>query len=102
MEGVIRLSIEQPWFRKLKDCCRHGWKLVTERQADPWEKALLVCGCPVACANRAEVRGLARQWVLISGPMVDREMVPEDQMATVIVRKIKTIDPLSNVDIWLK
>ncbi|MBI4766135.1 MAG: hypothetical protein HY787_16305 [Deltaproteobacteria bacterium] len=69
-----------------------GWKLVTERQADPWERALLVCGCPVACANRAEVKGLAGQWVLISGPMVDREMVPEDQMATIILQKIEIID----------
>jgi hypothetical protein len=69
-----------------------GWKLDTERQTDPWGKALLVCGCAVACADRTEVKGLARQWVLISGPMVDREMVPEDQMATFIVQKIKTID----------
>lgn len=66
-----------------------GWKLVTERQPDQWEKAILVCGCPVACANRPEVKGLARQWVLISGPMIDLEMVPEEKMAAVVVRKIQ-------------
>jgi 3-hydroxyacyl-[acyl-carrier-protein] dehydratase len=66
-----------------------GWKLVTERQADSWEMALLVCGCPVACANRPEVKGLARQWVLISGPMIDSEVVPEKEMAAVIVGRIQ-------------
>jgi 3-hydroxyacyl-[acyl-carrier-protein] dehydratase len=67
-----------------------GWTLITEGQADPWQRALLVCGCPVACADRAEVRGLAGQWILISGAMVDREMVPEDHLATVIIGKIKS------------
>jgi 3-hydroxyacyl-[acyl-carrier-protein] dehydratase len=66
-----------------------GWKLVTEQKAEPWEKAILVCGCPVACANRPEVKGLARQWVLISGAMIDLEMVPEEKMAEMIVRKVK-------------
>jgi hypothetical protein len=65
-----------------------GWKLVTERQAVPWEKAMLVCGCPVACANRPEVKDLAEEWVLISGPMIDLKMVPEKEMAAVVVRKI--------------
>lgn len=65
------------------------WELVTERRADPWERALLVCGCPVACANRPEVKHLARQWVLVSGAMIDLEMVPEKEMAEVIVRKIQ-------------
>lgn len=65
------------------------WKLVTEQQADQWEKAILVCGCPVACANRPEIVALARQWVLISGPMIDLEMVPEEKMASMVVRKIQ-------------
>lgn len=68
-----------------------GWKLVTERQADPWETALLVCGCPVACANREEVKGLARQWVLISGPMVDLQQVSEEEVAAVVSRKLLRI-----------
>jgi 3-hydroxyacyl-[acyl-carrier-protein] dehydratase len=66
-----------------------GWKLITERQAAPWEKALLVCGCPVACVNRVEAKALARQWILISGPMVDLKTVPEEEMAAVVVGKIQ-------------
>jgi 3-hydroxyacyl-[acyl-carrier-protein] dehydratase len=74
--------------REIEKMLPAGWKLVTERQADPWEKAILVCGCPVACANRPEVKGLAKEWVLISGPMIDLKMVPEEEMAAVVVRKI--------------
>ena len=66
-----------------------GWQLVTERQADPWERALLVCGCPVACANRLEIKDWARRWVLVSGPMVDLQTVPEDELASVVVSKIQ-------------
>ncbi len=66
-----------------------GWRMVTERQADPWERALLVCGCPVACANRPEIKGWARRWVLVSGPMVDLQTMPEDELAAVVVSKIQ-------------
>ncbi len=75
--------------REIEKLLPAGWKLVTERQADPWEMALLVCGCPVACANRPEVKGLAKEWVLISGPMIDLKIVPEEEMAAVVVRKIQ-------------
>lgn len=66
-----------------------GWKLIAERQADPWERALLVCGCPVACANRPEIKDWARCWVVVSGPMVDLQAVPETEMAKVIIRKLQ-------------
>ena len=63
--------------------------MTTEQAANQWEKAILVCGCPVACADRPEVRDLARHWILISGPMIDLELVPEEKMAAVVVRKIQ-------------
>ena len=66
-----------------------GWKMVADQPTNQWEKAILVCGCPVACADRPAIRNLARQWVLVSGPMIDLEYVPEDKMAAVIVQKIQ-------------
>ena len=83
--GIDRTAL----VREIESLLPPEWKLETERQADPWEMGLLVCGCPVACANREEVKGLARHWVLISGPMVDLETVPEEEMAAVVVRKIQ-------------
>ncbi len=65
-----------------------GFKLSTGKPMEPWEKAVLVCGCPVACAYQPEVKVLAQEWILISGPMIDLETVPEEKMAPMIVRKI--------------
>jgi len=63
-------------------------KLVTEQTVTPWEKAILVCGCPTACADKPALRRLAKQWILVSGPMIDFEMISEDRMAAVIAEKI--------------
>ena len=65
-------------------------KLVTEQTVTPWEKAILVCGCPTACADKPALRRLAKQWIRVSGQMIDFEGVPEDQMAAIIARKIQT------------
>lgn len=67
-----------------------GRQLATEQSAEPWEKAVLVCGCPTACADKPTLRRLAKQWIRVSGQMIDFEGVPEDQMAAIIARKIKT------------
>jgi 3-hydroxyacyl-[acyl-carrier-protein] dehydratase len=75
--------------REIEKLLPAGWKLVTERQASSWDKAILVCGCPVACAYRPEVKVLARHWILISGPMIDHKTVPEEEMAAEVVKKIQ-------------
>ena len=54
---------------------------------EPWDIAILVCGCPVACLDRPETRALARKWVLASGSMVDLHSVPMERLATVLVEK---------------
>jgi 3-hydroxyacyl-[acyl-carrier-protein] dehydratase len=75
--------------REIERLLPEGWNLVRERQAGPWDKAILVCGCPVACAYRSEVKVLARRWVLISGAMIDHKTIPEEEMAAEVVRKIQ-------------
>ena len=75
--------------QKIEKLLPQGFKLSTDKPMVPWEKGILICGCPVACANRPEVKTLARQWVLISGPMIDFEKVPEEKMAEVVAGKIQ-------------
>ena len=75
--------------QKIEKLLPAGWKLITEQSAGQWGKAILVCGCPVACADCPEVKVLAREWILISGPMIDFEGVLEVNMAEVVVRKIQ-------------
>jgi hypothetical protein len=68
------------------------YKMETEQSAEPWEKAVLVCGCPTACADMPALRHLANQWVLVAGPTIDFETVTEQSMAELIVRKIFQLD----------
>jgi len=78
--------------QEIKKLLLPRYKLVTEQTATPWEKAILVCGCPTACANKPALRCLANQWILVAGPTIDFETVPEQSMAELIVRKIQTKD----------
>ena len=65
-----------------------GWELTSNSAIAPWEKAILVCGCPVACGDHPGLKNLARKWILVSGAMVDLEWVPEEQIPSVVVKKI--------------
>jgi len=66
-------------------------RLTTDRLSSGWEIAIFVCGCPIACADRPAVRHMSRHWIRVRGATVDLELVPEDEMAVVIARKIKTL-----------
>ncbi|HIJ76048.1 MAG TPA: hypothetical protein HPP81_04955 [Deltaproteobacteria bacterium] len=56
---------------------------------EKWELGVLVCGCPVACADRVETRSLALEWIVVTGPNVDLESISENELATVVALKIK-------------
>jgi len=56
--------------------------------SSPWDMGILVCGCPIACADRPDVRGVAERWIRVAGPTVDLDSKEEDKMAAVIVEKI--------------
>ncbi|MGA2936157.1 MAG: hypothetical protein ABSF52_03550 [Syntrophobacteraceae bacterium] len=56
---------------------------------EKWELGILVCGCPVACADRPATRSLALEWIVVSGPIVDLESISENELATVVALKIK-------------
>ncbi len=54
-----------------------------------WELGILVCGCPVACADRPEARSPAFEWIVVSGPIVESESISESELATVVALKIR-------------
>lgn len=64
------------------------FRLVTDREAHPWETAVLICGCPIACADRPEARRLARSWIRVGGTTIDMESVPAEEMAEILIQKI--------------
>ncbi|MGA2401250.1 MAG: hypothetical protein ABSG91_06040, partial [Syntrophobacteraceae bacterium] len=59
------------------------------RSTEKWELGVLVCGCPAACADGPETRSPAQDWILVTGPAVDMESMPENEMARVVALKIK-------------
>lgn len=64
------------------------YRLTTESSSNPWDIGIMVCGCSTACAEKPEIRNLARKWIILAGNSVDLENIPEEKMADVIVRKI--------------
>ncbi|AFM24315.1 hypothetical protein [Desulfomonile tiedjei] len=67
------------------------WLLERGEPADRWDIVILVCGCPVACLDRPETRGLARNYILISGSMVDFRPVPKERLVAVTVQRLQEL-----------
>jgi 4-hydroxybutyrate CoA-transferase len=65
--------------------------IVNDESSNQWDIGILVCGCHSACVDRQELRHLARHWFLIAGQTIDQSMMPEDELAGVIVYKIKSL-----------
>jgi len=66
-----------------------GCRVSTDRATGPWEKAVLICGCPVACAEKPTLKRLARKWIRVGGTTIDLESVPAEYMADIIVKKLR-------------
>lgn len=81
---INRLAV----IKELRGILPECYQLVTNSQQDAWEFALLICGCPTACADRPEIRKRAHRWILVSGSMVDSMGVPENELSSVVAKKI--------------
>lgn len=46
-----------------------------------------MCACTVACADVPEVRKNAKDWVVVSGAMVDRYSVDESKIPDMVISK---------------
>lgn len=75
-------------IREIEKLLPSDHRLITEQCSQPRDVGILVCGCPVACADKPEIRNLARRWIIIAGGLVDLEAVPEEKMARAVVQKI--------------
>lgn len=68
-------------------------KLVQVPAQSRLEAAVLICGCEIVCPDRPRLtgpQGPARKWIIIAGPSVDREHVAEEEMARVIVERLRS------------
>jgi hypothetical protein len=76
---------------EIKKLLPQGLNLTADGNSSPWDIGIMVCGCHVACADKQEIRNLARRWIVVAGCSLDLEAMPEEKMAQTVVRKI--IDP---------
>jgi hypothetical protein len=65
--------------------------ILNDECSNQWDIGILICGCPSACADHQEIRRLARHWFLVAGQTLDRNMIPENELADAIVQKIKSL-----------
>jgi hypothetical protein len=74
--------------REIEKLLPRHLSLTTDRSSQPWDIGVLVCGCPSACADKPEIRDVARRWIVVAGGLIDLDALPEDKMAEAIVQKI--------------
>ena len=65
------------------------YSLTTDQTFNPWDIGILICGCPTACVDKPDVRGLARKWITVAGNSVDSSDTPEEKLAAIVARKMK-------------
>jgi hypothetical protein len=88
--GGCNPRIERSRFvEELKKKLAGDLSLDIDCNREKWELGVLVCECPVACADRVETRSPALEWILVTGPKVDLEPTSENELATVVALKIK-------------
>ncbi|MEW6187467.1 MAG: hypothetical protein AB1585_17185 [Thermodesulfobacteriota bacterium] len=81
---IDRLGLLEEIKKRLPPGCH----LTLDQETGPWEAALLICGCPTACADDPKLEALSRCWIRISGAMVERETTPENKIAEAVMRKL--------------
>jgi hypothetical protein len=70
------------------------YSLTTDQTFNPWDIGILICGCSTACVDNPDVRDLARKWIVIAGKSIDLDNIPEEELADIVVQKIKKLDTI--------
>ena len=64
--------------------------LLSESQTrEQWDIGILVCGCLTACANKPDFKNSTVKWILVAGHSVDHNNVPEKELASIVLAKLK-------------
>jgi 3-hydroxyacyl-[acyl-carrier-protein] dehydratase len=67
------------------------YSLTTDQTFNPWDIGIMICGCPTACADKPDIRNLARKWIIVAGSSVDLDNEPEEELADIVVQKLKKL-----------
>ena len=67
------------------------YSLTTNLFSNPWDIGIMICGCPTACADMPDVKGLARKCIMVAGNSVDLDNAPEEKLAVIVAQKLKKL-----------
>src|SRR5512136_1321738 len=88
--GGCNPLIDRPGLvREIEKLLHPDVQLITDMTSSPWEIGILVCGCPIACVDRSDIRDISKRWIRVGGATVDLDSLHEDSMAASIVEKIR-------------
>lgn len=63
--------------------------LTVDYGAEEFELGVMVCGCPVACANRPGKRAAVQNWIVVAGAAVDTATMHENKLPEFVALKIR-------------
>lgn len=76
---------------ELKEAIRkdNNLKLVSLEDNDI-DTMIILCGCPRACGNKAEIRAKATRSIVVAGETIDMVPVTEKDISTAVMKKLKS------------
>ena len=86
-----------PHIDRAKLVCEIGkslppeYSLTMDRSSNPWDIGIIICGCPTACADKPDIRNLARKWIVVAGSSIDLDNAPEEKLADIVIQKQKKL-----------
>lgn len=63
-------------------------KLVSPENS-PIDVMVILCGCPRACGNKAEISALANRSIVVAGEAVDMVPVAEKDISSTLIKNLK-------------
>lgn len=73
-----------PIGRRVRECGDDALRFVPFGSRDT-DLVVILNGCPKACADRADVRRLAREVLVVAGEAVGQQTVPEERIADRVI-----------------
>lgn len=67
-------------------------RLETVNPSHTHRVAVMICGCPTACADRPDIRSMAHRWIRVAGSTIDCEPLPPEKLAARVVEIIDRIE----------
>lgn len=77
--------------QEIKKLLPTEFSFATDQSSKQWDIGILVCGCLTACADKPDLKNIARKWIIVAGNSVDHSSTPEKELTDTVLGKIKAV-----------